>query len=107
MKEPWQVFLDEFRTEVARKTRVEREGEDIKKRMSSADLRASIDAATEATVYHLVENEDLSVDQALTVIEEFHDGMLEKPGGYPAWSERLKNIWTDFQLRSRQTRDSG
>jgi len=98
MKEPWQVFFDEFWREINRRSSSSDDGQ--ARVMTAEEATKALHSSEEATVYHLVEIERLTTEDALALIRRFQDSLTAGPAD--EWKSRMRDIWTDWRLSHRR-----
>ncbi len=96
MKEPWQVYDDEFLREVKRRRTKGRE-------ITLEEFGNAEYAAAEATAYHLVNALHWHPEDAADLVEHLRKTPI--PGkGEGSWHERLRHAQTDWELSHRRGR---
>lgn len=97
MKEPYEIYVDEFIREVRRRSKPSAEGLGHPRELSKEQLQEAEFAAAEATAYHLVDQLGFHPHEAEDVIEAFRAAAsLDR--------EKLKGVWTDIVLRHGHSR---
>lgn len=94
MKEPWEVFHEEFFRAL------QAQGEEVG---AKEKVQEAVDTAREAVGYHLVDSLNCHPAEALKVVDRFKEVIVNNE--VEEWREKLRHAWTDWDLkRSRQRR---
>ncbi len=98
MKEPWEIYYDEFRRELKRMKKERSFGiEEAQK----AELQVA-----EAVLYHLVEQLHWNRDVGVDFVEHLRSVPIAKPeGAEGTYRERLRGAWTEWNLARGRRRD--
>lgn len=94
-REPWQVFHDELRRQIADLDDVDLGPGGPTKRVSEADIPGMSTAVANRVMAHLAEERGLGPDQALEVTKLFF-AELARPSSEPL-AERLKRVWEGWR----------
>lgn len=95
MKEPWEIFDDEFMREVKRRGKLNEDGSwEIEKE----EAEKAYKVAYESVVYHLVETEKWRQDDALDLMRHMMAKIPERSDETPL-RQLLRDRWTDWNLK--------
>ncbi len=93
MKEPWEIYYDETRRELKRRSKPSPKGVGNPRRASMEAIAGAELAAANMTLDYLVDEMNWRSEEAEDAV-----GQLRKAG--PA-KEALRHAWTDYQLSRR------
>ena len=96
MKEPHEIYLDEFLREAKRRSKPSAQGLGHPRELATNQVDEAEHVAAEATAYHLVDQLRFTTEEAEEVVEAFRQAKFDK--------DTLKDTWTDFMLRRGRRR---
>ena len=96
MKEPHDIYLDEFLREAKRRSKPSAQGLGHPRDLPMSQVEEAEHVAAEATAYHLIDQLHFTPEEAEEVVEAFRETKFDK--------DKLKHAWTDFVLRRARRR---
>ena len=93
MKEPWEVYHDEFTLGLKRITKLSADGE---KTVKMEDLENLGSTLGQTVAYHLIDDRRWRKEDALELVRRFHDSV--KRADERGHREALRDVWADWVL---------